>query len=295
MLQRAALAAGEDRRIHFLGDIFIIGEDHAPTRTAQRLVRGGGGHMGMRERRGVFARGHQPGEMRHVDVQPGADAVGDLAHAGEIDLARDGRAAGDDHLGLVFLGQRLDLVVVQRVVLLAHAILDGVEPLAGLVRLGTVGQVAAGVQAHAEDGVAGLDQRLEDTLVGLAARIRLHIGEGAVKELFGAVDGQVLGHIDPLAAAIVAASGVSFGVFVGHDGALGLHHGGRDDVFRRDQLNLVALAAQLGGDRGKQFGVAGREGLGEKTVVAMGGVHGAAPLDSDCGVSYRKPALTQSR
>ena len=42
----------------------------------------------------------------------------------------------------------------------------------------------------------GLQKRLEHTLVGLAAGIGLHIGKFAAEQLFGAVDGQVLGHID---------------------------------------------------------------------------------------------------
>ena len=160
-------------------------------------------------------------------------------------IARNGRAAGDDQLGLV-LGRKLgDLVVVDPQVLLAHAVLDRVEPLARLVGRRAVGQVAAGVEAHAQDGVAGLDQRLEHALVGLAARIRLHVGEAAAEQLLGPLDGQVLGDVDILAAAIVALARIAFGVFVGHHRALRLHHGAGDDVFGGDQLDLVALAAKL--------------------------------------------------
>ena len=54
--------------------------------------------MGMRERARVRAAGDEAGEVRHVDHQLGADAVGDLAEGAEVDDARIGRAAGDDHL-----------------------------------------------------------------------------------------------------------------------------------------------------------------------------------------------------
>ena len=40
----------------------------------------------------------QPGEMRHVDHETGADVVGDRAKAGEVDDPRIGGAAGDDQL-----------------------------------------------------------------------------------------------------------------------------------------------------------------------------------------------------
>ena len=64
--------------------------------------------------------------------------------------------------GLVLLGQPLDLVVVDQPVLGAHAVLHGLEPLARHGGLGTVGEVAAGVERHAEDGVAGLEQGQHD-------------------------------------------------------------------------------------------------------------------------------------
>ena len=101
MHQRAALQAREDRRVDLLGDVLVVGEDHAAARAAQRLVRGRGDDMGMRERRGMRAAGDQAGEMRHVDHQIGADLVGDLAEAREVPDARIGGAAGDDQLRLV--------------------------------------------------------------------------------------------------------------------------------------------------------------------------------------------------
>jgi hypothetical protein len=45
-----------------------------------------------------------------------------------------------------------------------------------------VGQVAAGGERHAEDGVAGLQQRQQHRLVGLRAGMRLHVGEGAAEQ-----------------------------------------------------------------------------------------------------------------
>ena len=195
---------GKIAEFTFLAISSSFGQDHAAAGAAQRLVRGRGRDMGVREGRGVEPGRDEAREMGHVDQQEGADAVGDLAHPGEVDDPRDRRAAGDEHLRLVLGRERRDLVVVDQAVLLAHAVLDRVEPLAGLVRLGAVGQVAAGVEALAQDRVAGLQQRLEHALVGLAAGVRLDVGEAAAEELFGAVDGELLGDVDPLAAAVVA-------------------------------------------------------------------------------------------
>ena len=72
---------GNTAELIFLASLLVVGQDHAAARAAQRLVRRGGHDMGVRERDGMRAAGDQPGEMRHVDHQIGADLVGDLAEA----------------------------------------------------------------------------------------------------------------------------------------------------------------------------------------------------------------------
>ena len=64
-------------------------------------------------------------------------------------------------------GEGLHFVVIQKAVLLAHAVLDRVEPFTRLVWFRAVGQVTACVKRHAKDRIAGLEERLEHTLVGL--------------------------------------------------------------------------------------------------------------------------------
>jgi hypothetical protein len=89
-----------------------------------------------------------------------------------------------------------------------------------------VGEVAAFGQAHAHDGVAGLQEGQEHGLVGLRAGVRLHVGGFGAEQLLDAVDGQLLGDVDVLAAAVVALAGVALGVLVGQLRALGGHDGG---------------------------------------------------------------------
>ena len=55
--------------------------------------------------------------------------------------------------------------------------------------------------------------------------MRLHVRVLGAEQLLGPVDGQLLGHVDELAAAVVAPARVALGVLVGEDGALGLEHG----------------------------------------------------------------------
>ncbi len=59
-----------------------------------------------------------------------------------------------------------------------------------------MGEVAAGREVEAEEGVAGLHGGHEHALVRLGAGIRLHVGELAAEQALGALDGEVLGDVD---------------------------------------------------------------------------------------------------
>ena len=61
----------------------------------------------------------------------------------------------------------------------------------------------------------GLSSARIDRLVGLRAGVRLHVGVFGAEQLLGAVDGELLGDVDVLAAAVVALAGIAFGVLVG--------------------------------------------------------------------------------
>jgi hypothetical protein len=50
--------------------------------------------------------------------------------------------------------------------------------------------------------------------------------------------------------------------------------GGGDDIFRRDQFDLIALAPKLLFDRAENFGIAAFQGFSEKSVVAVRCIHG---------------------
>ena len=161
------------------------------------------------------ARGDQSREVSHVHVHPCSHLVGDSAEALEVDDSGIGRPAGDDQPGLVLARQRLDFIEVDPAVVAPYPVLHGVEPLAGEIRRGAVGQMPTRGERHAEDGVPRLEQGEHDALVGLSPGMRLHVGERAVEELPGAGDREALGHIDILAATVVAARGIAFRILVG--------------------------------------------------------------------------------
>ena len=92
------------------------------------------------------------------------------------------------------------------------------------------------------------------------------------EQFLGALDRQVLGDVDPFATAVVARAGIAFRVFVGHHRALRFQHGAADDVFGRDQLDLVALPAEFALDRGGDLGIGLGKGGGEEGVGRRSGV-----------------------
>jgi hypothetical protein len=162
--------------------------------------------------------------------------------------------------------QALDFVVVDQAVGV-DAVLDGVVQLAGGAYRSTVGQVATVGQAHAQDGVTGRQQGQVDGGVGLGAGVRLDVGVVGAEQLFGAVDGQLLDHVDVLATTVVALAWVAFGVLVGQYRALSFHHRRAGVVFRSDQLNVLFLALSFLLHGGEEIGVV----LGNSQITAEHG------------------------
>ena len=102
------------------------------------------------------------------------------------------------------------------------------------------------VQIHAQHRVAGLAQRHIHGVVGLGAGMRLHVGKFRAEQLAGPLDGQVLRNIHALAAAVIALAGVALRILIGQYRACCGQHRLRHDIFRGDQLNVVALALIFG-------------------------------------------------
>ncbi|MCY1403791.1 hypothetical protein D9M71_189850 [compost metagenome] len=122
-------------------------------------------------------------------------------------------------------------------------------------------------QAHAQDGVASLQQGQVNGAVGLRACVWLDVGVIGAEQFLGAVDGQLLDHVDVFAAAVVALAWVAFGVLVGQHGALGFHDGWAGVVFRSDQLDVLFLALSFLLHGGKEIGVV----LGNGQITAEHG------------------------
>ncbi len=129
------------------------------------------------------------------------------------------------------------------------------------------------VQAH--EGVARIEQGIEHRLVGIGAGMGLDVGKGGAEQLLGPLDGQSLGDVDIFAAAVIALAGIAFSILVGQDGPLRLQHRLGDDVLRRNQLDLVALAVQFVFYRVEDFRIGCLQSPGEKAGIGGGGIGGS--------------------
>src|SRR5581483_6840118 len=174
-----------------------------------------------------------------------ADAIGGLADAREVDHARIRARANHDHLRLMFVGEAIELVVIDPLVLFFHAVRDDRVQLAGKIQWMPMREVAAVRQVHAEDGVAGLEQREVHRHVRLRARMRLHVGMLGAEQCLRPRDGGALDDVDVLAAAVIAATRVAFGVFVREHRTGGFEDRTADEVLRRDQFETVILPVQF--------------------------------------------------
>ena len=112
----------------------------------------------------------------------------------------------------------------------------------------------------------GRQQRVVDGGVGLRAGVRLDVRVLGAEQRLGAVDRELLGDVDPLAAAVVAPSGVALGVLVREHRALAFEHRARDEVLRGDHLQRALLARELAAQHGRDL----RVHLGERAVEVVG-------------------------
>ena len=196
----------------------------------------------------VQSRGDQAGIVGHIDHQLRADALGDLGKRGVGNLAGIGAGPGHDQLRLVLLGQGGKLVDIDAVRILSDAVAIELVKLAGGVELHAVGQVPAVGQVEAQHDIARVEDRKIHGRIGLGPGVRLDVGVVGPEEFLGPIAGEVFGHVDEFAPAIVAAAGVAFGVFIGQHAAHALHDGGAGVVLAGDHFQAVALALDFAGD-----------------------------------------------
>ncbi|PQM44512.1 hypothetical protein C1Y40_05332 [Mycobacterium talmoniae] len=304
MRQRAA----QQHRAASVDGVGVLrdGQDQPAARPAQRLVRRGGGDVGVRHRilvAGEHLAGHQPGEVRHVHHQRGAHLVGDLAHRGEVDPPRVGGVAGNQDQRPEFAGGGRERIVVQQLGFRVGAVAALVEHFPGDVGPEAVREVSAGIQRHAQQPLVAerVPQRLPvrfgqlvDVLgagrgqpgrlhpggqdgpvrhqIGVDAGVRLHVGVGRAEQFAGVLGGHALHGVDVLTAGVEPVPDGALGVLVRQPAAHGQQHRRRGIVLAGDQFERITLVGKLFAGGGGDAGFDGFDDLQGRAVGGAGGV-----------------------
>src|ERR1019366_6527039 len=268
--------------VDVLGEL-VVAQDHPAPGAAQRLVCGAIDDVGVWhgvEVAGEDFPGDQAGEVRHVDQQGRAGLVGDVPHEREVDPPGVGGVAAYQDQRPELAGGGAQGVVGEQAGGRVGAVAALLEHLAGDVGPDPVGEVATGVEGHAEyplpaqlvaqDGpvvfaevvdVAGLRAaqcRCLDPLgedcperdqVGVDAGVRLQVGVRGAEQGAGVLGGDGLDRVDLLAAGVEPVPDGALGVLVAEPVPHGQQRGGGGVVLARDELEGAALGGQLAGDR----------------------------------------------
>ena len=254
MRPKAALDAGEHRAVDSLG-LGRPAEDIAALGPTQRLVGGARHKISVGHRAGMQSRRHQAADVGLVHQQQGPDLVTDLAEPGEIQPARVGTAAHNDHLWLRAAGQVRHRLIVD---LFRHPVdVKGREAVetARETQPVAVGKVSPMAQRHAQDGVARLQRGQIDGRVGINPRMGLDVGVFRPEQRFGPLDSQPLYCVGLLAPWKVAPARIPFHRQVGQQRALGGQDGLIHRTLRGDELDRTVLPDPLALQNGADLGV----------------------------------------
>ena len=199
----------------------------------------------MRDWRVVDTCCHQTGVVRHVDHEFRAELLGDLGKPFMVDFAGIGTRPGDDHLGLVLLGQRYDLIKVDAMVFRIDPVGVELVELAADVQRHPVCQVTTLGKIQSENDIAGLELGEVDGHIGLRARVRLYVGVFGPEKLFGPIDGDRLDDVDVFTSSVVTFPRIAFSIFIGQNTPDGLHHWKTGVVLASDHLEPLFLTSRL--------------------------------------------------
>ena len=106
--------------------------------------------------------------------------------------------------------------------------------------------MAALRKSHAQDGIAGFQNRKVRRHIGGGTRMGLDVDMLAPEQLLGTRNGQLFDRIHVLAAAVIAPPWIAFRVFVGHQRSLRGQDREARIIFGSDQHQLVALSFLFG-------------------------------------------------
>ena len=136
----------------------LAGENQAASRSPQRFVGRGRGHMGIRDGTGMASGRYQAGNMRHIHHQVRSHFVRNLPELFKINGSGVCAGSGHNQFRPAFQGDSAHFVIVNKA-LVIHSVGYGFIIGSGKVSGTSMGQMASVRQVHAHYGITGLKQR----------------------------------------------------------------------------------------------------------------------------------------
>ena len=192
--------------------------------------------------------------MRHIYHEQSAYTLRNSRETLKIYNAGICGSACNYKLRFALLCNALHLVIIN-ISVIVYAVGHEVVVLSGKVYGAAVGKMSAVSKIHAHNGVAVLQKRVICCNICLRAGMGLNIGVLCAEQTAGALNGDVLHHINALTAAVVAVCGITLGVFVGKRGAHSQHNGLGNKILAGDKLKSALFACVLGGNGVPYLGV----------------------------------------
>ena len=244
MLQRAALSAGENTGVQFLGKL-LTGQDQAATgatkglmgRSCDNVCIGHGAHMG--------ATGNQAGDMGHIYHKDSTNLMGYVSKNLKIDSSGISRSTGNQKLGAALFCHITDFVIVNQTGLVVDIIGYHIIVLAGQVCGAAMGQMTTVGKAHAHHCITGLQQSYLHSHIGLSAGVGLYVGKFRTEQILCALNTQALQFVNAVTTTIVTLTGQALSVLVGQNGTHCSNHRRRSKILRCNQLKAILLASKF--------------------------------------------------
>ena len=156
MHQRAPLYSGENSLIKvILVCCLLICKDHTASGAAQRLMGRGGHYICIGDRAWMKSCCHKTCNMCHIYHQYRSYFVCHFPEFLKVNGSGIGRCSCNDHLGLTFQCNLPELIIINEAVIV-DAIRNNLKILAGNVYRASMSKMAAMIQVHSHDGIAGI-------------------------------------------------------------------------------------------------------------------------------------------
>ena len=166
---------------------------------------------------------NQSCDMRHVYHEEGAYFICDLTEDIKADLSRISGRTGNDQLWLVLVCQFSYVVVIYGFRLRIQSVCYKVIRLSGNVDRGSMGQMTAVGQIHAQHCIAIFEDCLVYSSISVGTGMRLHVSMFCTKDLLGTIYRHLFYFVYEFASAIVSLSRVAFCILVGQRASHSFH------------------------------------------------------------------------